>query len=273
MWETISPPLSKYPIFIPKRIFANAHGLEVRLSDIDYDRSRRDIDLPYHLVNHLKIMNHSTWHSGNIRWEGNLSFQHNLRKELSEPVSHGYMPTPSNTLERKYTKNTYTAGIGMKVLIAGKHSLNAGVNAEYQHNRRGGWGFIIPDFETTSLGGYVMDRYFLLENLILSAGLRLDRVNTHIHSYHDWYKTPVEEADSVFKERAAGLKRSFTSLTGSLGINYSAGQWILKVNIGKASVCRFPKNWGLTESITTYSGTKREAPAYPRKNHTSLISE
>lgn len=88
----------------------------------------------------------------------------------------------------------------MKVLIAGKHSLNAGVNAEYQHNRRGGWGFIIPDFETTSLGGYVMDRYFLLENLILSAGLRLDRVNTHIHSYHDWYKTPVEEADSVLKK-------------------------------------------------------------------------
>lgn len=231
-------------IYTKSGFFANAHGLEVRLSDIDYDRSRRDIDLPYHLVNHLKIMNHSTWHSGNIRWEGNLSFQHNLRKELSEPVSHGYMPTPSNTLERKYTKNTYTAGIGMKVLIAGKHSLNAGVNAEYQHNRRGGWGFIIPDFETTSLGGYVMDRYFLLENLILSAGLRLDRVNTHIHSYHDWYKTPVEEADSVFKERAAGLKRSFTSLTGSLGINYSAGQWILKVNIGKSFRVPIPKELG-----------------------------
>ena len=36
--------------------FANAHGLEVRLSDIDYDHSRRDIDLPYQWVNHLKVM-------------------------------------------------------------------------------------------------------------------------------------------------------------------------------------------------------------------------
>lgn len=231
-------------IYAKSGFFANAHGLEVRLSDIDYDRSRRDIDLPYHLVNHLKVMNHSTWRSGSIYWESNLSFQNNLRKELSEPISHGYMPTPPNTLERKYIKNTYTASLGIKVLIAEKHSLNAGVNMEYQQNRRGGWGFIIPDFETASLGGYVFDRYFLSENLILSAGLRLDRVDTHIHSYRDWYKTPVGETDSVFKERSAGLKRSFNSLTGSLGINYSVGQWILKANIGKSFRVPIPKELG-----------------------------
>lgn len=224
--------------------FANAHGLEVRLSDIDYDRSKRDIDLPYHSVNHLKMMSHSAWQTGNVHWESNLSFQNNLRKELSEPISHGYMPTPPNTLERKYIKNTYTASLGMKVLIAGKHSLNTGVNAEYQHNCRGGWGFIIPDFETFSLGGYVFDRYFLSENLILSAGLRLDRVDTRIHSYRDWYKTPVEGADSVYKERSVGLKRSFNSLTGSLGVNYSTGKWILKANIGKSFRVPIPKELG-----------------------------
>ncbi len=46
--------------------FANAHGLEVLMSDIDYDRSRRDIDLPYHTVNHFSVSNHTdySWRKG-----------------------------------------------------------------------------------------------------------------------------------------------------------------------------------------------------------------
>ena len=135
------------------------------------------------------VTNHSAWRTGAVRWESNLSYQNNLRREHSEPVSHGYMPMPPGTLERKYIKNTYTASLGMKALIAERHSLNAGLNVEHQHNRRGGWGFIIPDFETTSWGGYAFDRYFLSDDLILNAGIRIDRVVTRIHSYHDWYKT------------------------------------------------------------------------------------
>lgn len=242
--DRFSTDLKVSDAYAKSGFFADAHGLEVRLSEIDYDRSRRDIDLPYHEVNHLKVMNHSEWRSGNIHWESNLSYQNNLRKELSEPVSHGYMPMPPNTLERKYDKNTYTAALGMKTMLAGKHSLNAGVNVEHQHNRRGGWGFIIPDFETTSLGGYVFDRYFLSEDLILSAGLRVDRVKTHIRSYQDWYKTPVEGADSVFQERSADLKRTFNSFTWSLGVNYTIGQWILKANLGKSFRVPIPKELG-----------------------------
>lgn len=231
-------------IYAKSGFFANAHGLEVRLSDIDYDRSPRDIDLPCHLVNHLKVANHSAWQTGNIHWESNLSYQNNLRKELSEPISHGYMPTPPGTLERKYVKNTFIANLGMRVLIAGNHNLSAGLSAEYQHNRRGGWGFVIPDFETTSWGGYVFDRYFLSDDLILNAGVRLDRVKTQIHSYHDWYKTPVAKNDSVFKERSTEFERSFNSITWSLGINYSTGPWILKANVGKSFRVPIPKELG-----------------------------
>ena len=107
--------------------FANAHGLEVRLSDIDYDASRRDIDLPYQTVNHLKIMSHSVYQAGNLVVEGNLAYQNNLRKELSEPVSHGYMPVPSGTLERRFNKSTYTGNVGMTLSLGEKHQLNAGV--------------------------------------------------------------------------------------------------------------------------------------------------
>jgi len=43
--------------------FANAHGLEVRSSNIDFDQSNRDIDLPYHTVNHFNL---GFWHTAHL---------------------------------------------------------------------------------------------------------------------------------------------------------------------------------------------------------------
>ena len=223
--------------------FANAHGLEVRLSGIDYDRSRRDIDLPYQWVNHLKVLSHSSWTDDRLSLELNLAYQNNLREELSEPVSHGYMPKPDNSLERRFNKHTASGQLQLRYELTDQHSLSAGVSSEYQHNRRSGWGFIIPDFETLSMGAYVFDRFAISEQLAVNAGVRYDHVRTSIHSYHDWFKTPVG-ADSVFKERSADLKRNFNSLTWSAGINWLTGDWVLKANVGKSFRVPIPKELG-----------------------------
>ncbi len=222
--------------------FANAHGLEVRLSDIDYDCSRRDIDLPYQWVNHLKVLSHSTWQINQTLLELNLSYQNNLREEHSEPVSHGYMPQPDGTLERRFNKSTYTAGLRLHQSI-GRHELRGGLSGEYQHNRRSGWGFIIPDFETVSLGAFATDRYTISKNLILNAGVRYDYARTHIHSYQDWFLTPVGN-DSIYKERSSEIRRNFNSITWSAGVNYSIGEWVLKANVGKSFRVPIPKELG-----------------------------
>lgn len=222
--------------------FANAHGLEVRLSDIDYDYSCRDIDLPYQWVNHLKVLSHTTWRNDVTSLELNLAYQNNLREERSEPVSHGYMPQPENSLERRFDKSTYTVGMQLRRTLD-NHELRGGLSGEYQHNRRGGWGFIIPDFETLSLGGFVLDRYTVSENLILNAGLRYDYAMTHIHSYQDWYKTPVDD-DSIYIERSSDMRCHFSSLTWSAGVNYSTGLWVMKVNVGKSFRVPIPKELG-----------------------------
>ena len=222
--------------------FANAHGLEVRLSNIDYDHSARDVDLPYQWVNHLKVLSHTTWRNDVTSLELNLAYQNNLREELSEPVSHGYMPQPDNSLERRFNKSTYTASFGLRRSL-GSHELRSGVSGEYQHNRRGGWGFIIPDFETLSLGGYVMDRYTVNDNFIVNAGVRYDHARTHISSYHDWFKTPVG-TDSVSKERSAEIRRNFNSITWSAGVNYTTGLWVMKANVGKSFRVPIPKELG-----------------------------
>lgn len=219
---------------IKSGFFANAHGIEVLLSQIDYDKSRRDIDLPYQEVNHLTLMNHTTYQLKGVMLEANLAYQDNKRREFSEPQSHGYMPMPQGTLEREFNKSTYTANLGMKAQLGEKHELNSGVNVEHQHNRRAGWGFVIPDFGTLSLGVYTFDRYTITKNLIVNAGVRYDFVRTRIDSYFDWYKTPVGVADSIYKERSSNIRRTFNCATWSAGVNYTNGKWLLKANIGKS---------------------------------------
>lgn len=231
-------------VYSKNGFFADAHGLEVRMSDIDYDKSSRDIDLPYHSVNHFKIINNSRLQIGSANLEGDFAYQNNLRKELSEPVSHGYMPIPPDALERKFNKNTYTSNISVKQLITDKHSLQVGINIEHQNNTRGGWGFIIPNFQATNVGVFLYDRYFLSEDLIISSGIRMDWMKIHIDSYQDWYKTPVENGDWVYKERATNLKRNFNSFTWSAGINYSKDNWMLKTNVGKSFRAPTPKELG-----------------------------
>lgn len=237
--------------------FANAHGLEVRLSDIDYDRSRRDIDLPCHSVNHLLVSNHTDWSWSEGMLAVNLAYQHNRQRELSEPVSHGYMPIPPNTLERSFTKQTFSANVTAMQQM-GNHTLHAGANVEYQHNRRGGWGFILPDYEQLAFGGFFMDKWALTDKLSLTAGVRLDHGKVNIHSYRDWYKTPatalpsgssnddaVQQGDSVFMQRSADLSRSFNSFTWSVGVNRQVGDWVLKLNVGKSFRMPIAKELGM----------------------------
>ncbi|MBQ9705035.1 MAG: TonB-dependent receptor [Paludibacteraceae bacterium] len=233
-WHTC---LKVYETYAASGFFANAHGLEVRLSDIDYDRSRRDIDLPRQQVNHLQVLSHTVYTGGEWALEADLAWQHNLRSEFSEPVSHGYMPTPDSELERQFSKHTATANFTSRWQVHKHHTLRFGLNTEMQHNRRSGWGFILPDFETYSAGIYASERWEATPFLTMDAGLRYDYTYINIHAYSDWYTTPnlsSEEGGYLFRQRSQELQRNFHSFTWSAGISYHKKGWLLKVHAGKA---------------------------------------
>ena len=231
-------------VYANSGFFANAHGLEVRLSDIDYDKSRRDIDLPAHSVNHFKVMNHTSYTFDNMKVSGNFAFQNNFRQEFAEPVSHGYMPIPSDNLERQYNKNTFTVNMEAQVTLAERHKISAGINFESQDNRRSGWGFIIPDFRSVSSGIFVYDKWETSDKLHVSGGVRFDRISTRIDEYRDWYKTPDGNGGEDYRIRAAAAERSFDAVTYSLGVNYDFGNWNFKSNFGKSFRAPIPKELG-----------------------------
>ncbi|WP_235817854.1 TonB-dependent receptor [Formosa haliotis] len=218
--------------------FANAHGLEVIVSDIDYDRSNRDIDLPYHTVNHIKITNNTSITHDNHTLMFDLGYQNNHREEHSEPVPHGYMPKPSNTLERDFNKNTYALNARDAFNINDTHDVVLGVNLEYQDNNIGGWGFLIPEYNRFTAGVFAFDTYEISPDFHVLAGARYDYGTVKTKAYYDWYTTPVTNTDGtiseVYTQRALDKTLDFGSFSASAGVSYIHKNTTYKLNIGKS---------------------------------------
>lgn len=218
--------------------FANAHGLEVRNSSIDYDSSSRDVDLPFHKVNHFKITNNTTFYKGEHTLQLDLGYQNNQREEHSEPVPHGHMPTPPNSRERIFTKNTYSLNLKDTYRPNAEHDLVFGINAEYQDNNIGGWGFLIPEYDRLTVGAFVFDHFRIHENLHFQGGLRYDVGLVDTRSHFDWFQTPIENADGttsrVYLQRAQDRSLEFGNFSGSIGLSYLKKNTTFKINLGKS---------------------------------------
>lgn len=218
--------------------FANAHGLEVRSSSIDYDSDNRDIDLPFHKVNHFKITNNTKINIDKHILSIDFGFQNNVREEHSEPVPHGYMPAPENSKERTFHKNTFSLNVKDDFNINSQHHFVTGINVEHQNNNIGGWGFLIPEYQRFTVGGFAYHQLEINHNLHLMSGLRYDFGSIKTKEHYDWFKSTVNNNDGTTSE--AYLQRSlnktinFNNLNGAIGLSYIQHNTSYKVNIGKS---------------------------------------
>lgn len=225
-------------VYAKNGFFANAHGLEVRTSAIDYDRSNRDIDLPFHKVNHFKLTNNTSVVLGQHSLHMDLGFQNNHREEHSEAVPHGYMPKPDNSGERVFTKNTYTLNVRDHFRPDSGHDLTAGIDLEFQHNSIGGWGFLIPGYQRFTVGAYALDRFELRPDLYILAGIRYDHGLMDTRAHYDWYTSPLANDDGstsqVHLQRSRDLSLDFGNFSASLGLSHIRGNTTYKLNLGKS---------------------------------------
>lgn len=218
--------------------FANAHGLEVRTSNIDYDRSDRDVDLPFHQVNHFKLIHNTTLYKKAHTLQFDLGYQNNQREEHSEAVAHGYMPVPPNTRERVFTKNTFSLNAQDTFKPDADHDISIGVNTEFQKNQIGGWGFLIPAYTRFTAGVFAFDHYRVNQDLHIQGGLRYDWGLIQTEEHFDWYRSVVNNADQttslVFAQRARNRELDFGNFSASMGMSYRINYTTLKVNVGKS---------------------------------------
>ncbi len=232
--KNFSTHLSVSDNFSKSGFFANAHGLEIRTSAIDYDHSAHDIDLPSQQVNHLKVISNTLGKIGNYKWNLDLGYQHNRRKEFSEAVAHGYMPIPPDSLERLYDKRTYTANMKVEMPLWGKHHLVGGANTEQQHNEIGGWGFLFPEFDMQTAGLFLYDNVSVSDAWKLHAGARFDLGKLKTKAYYDWYTTPQSDGSEAYLQRAEQLNRVYRDFSWAVGVVYNQDGLTLKANVGKS---------------------------------------
>jgi iron complex outermembrane recepter protein len=226
-------------------LFANTHGMEPRRVNTElHDQSERDIQFPWQEVNHFKIINKSAITKEKFQVRSELGFQRNFRQEWSKYTSHGYMPpvfpeatTFPEELEREFDKNIWSGNLRFTFKAGKKTEIINGISTEYQKNKIGGRGFIIPQFEQITAGGFAWFKYRSSDRSLFQAGIRYDYGTIQSESYSDWFSSPVENGtDTTWSnlQRAAELNRNFSNISWSAGYNFSTESLLIKVNAGKS---------------------------------------
>ncbi|MBN2746268.1 MAG: TonB-dependent receptor plug domain-containing protein, partial [Bacteroidales bacterium] len=225
--------------------FANAHGLEPRNVDtVLHDANLRDVLNPYQSVKHYKIQNQSRWQWKKGFVEAVIGFQNNKRQEISDYVSHGYMPPVfpgeldfNPELERSFDKDIFSANA--KVSYNPRNSLTfmSGLSFNFQDNQIGGRGFIIPEFQQLNSGIFLYAKKLVGEKGSLQGGLRYDVGRLTIDSYADWFQSAVIvgiDTSWQYLQRASNSEKTFGNVSWSLGYNYVSPKILFKINLGKS---------------------------------------
>jgi len=263
--------------------FASAHGLEPRRVDTDqHDASSRDILMPSQKVNHFKVINRTVWELSAHRLEADLGFQRNFRQEFSQYVNHGYMPPvyPADMiipadLEREFDKHVYSANL-KDYFSLGRHSITAGMNAEFQDNTINGWTFLVPSFRQFTGGMFVYDKLKINDKLLLHGALRYDYGRLRLSEYTDWFPSIPDGGtgtNAEYLKRAENLNRTFNSFVWSAGMNYNEEHFFMKANVGKSFRMPIAKELGANGVNYHYFSYERGNPALaPEQSYQADLS-
>lgn len=224
--------------------FPGSHGIP-DIKRLQHDGSYRNIDMPYAFSNHFKIINNTRFQ---LPWAAfclDLGFQQNHREEISRFHTHysNQKPPEKNpNLELQFLLNTYSINARMVFHENSMWSKTIGFSSEFQHNRVGGYSFLLPDFERFATGAYWLNTVKLSDRFSLLGGIRYDvgRLNVHasfdptLEEYLRLQGYMPGEVQS-YAQRAEGMRKTFNDFSGSLGFVYTLSRFeTLKMNVGKS---------------------------------------
>lgn len=200
--------------------FSGAHGIP-NSANLLPDGNRWNIDLPYSMVNHLKLVSHNKWTGNRLQATLILGYQQNHREEWSKFHTHNYgqLP-PDKDPDKELMLRLHTGSAKMQVrytpMAAWEHYF--GLSAVMQKNSIGGYGFLIPNYNRSELGAFYLSNYRMNNALVFNASMRYDigRIRTRGHG---------EDVDAVnrhFDNYSLALGATFTpnrkhELRGSIG--------------------------------------------------------
>lgn len=192
--------------------FSGAHGLPTSAS-LEDDGSRWNIDLPYSLVNHLKIISTNTWTGSLLQTKLTLGYQLNHREEWSRFHTHNISQTPPEVdpdKELMFHLHTGSGQLQLRYTPNTSWEYYAGVSAMLQHNGIGGYGFLIPAYSRQEGGAYLLANYQPSAVLKVSGSVRYDVGHVHARAHGD----DVKEVNRMFNDYSLALGMEYEPWTG-----------------------------------------------------------
>ena len=225
--------------------YPGAHGIP-SLERVAHDGSFRNIEMPYATSNHFKLI----WKSelklvDNDKILFDIGYQQNRREELSAFHTHyGNQEAPlvKPDVELQFRLNTLSGSARYVKDEGERWSKTLGGSIEYQHNRVGGYSFLLPEFERLSGGLFWINSVRLNEEFLLTGGVRYDMGRLNVSEFYDPLLAEflvlqgyTQENVEFYAMRSANLNRVFGDLSGSVGLEYRPSIFhYLKLNVGRS---------------------------------------
>ncbi|MCB0643954.1 MAG: TonB-dependent receptor, partial [Phaeodactylibacter sp.] len=237
-------------------LFAGAVGIPRSYALTD-DGNTRDLDIPKQAVDHYRISLHQTLLFGADHLDWNVGLQRNVRREFSYPEFHSIPSSqiePGNTLALQFELQTWSGTIHYEHNPNDHRKLVMGGNVQWQHNQRGGFEFLLPNFRTFRGGVFSLSEWELPSGWTLNAGLRFDYATNDTEFYRQWVWDSNENIrDSLIAPITDQVFYNWSASTGA-SLPLKDGKWVLKGNLGKSFRVPYPAE---TVSNGIHHGTFR----------------
>lgn len=230
-WGAVMTTISNY--YQKIGFFAGAHGMP-NVKNLEDDGNPYNIDFPYQQVNHLKAIANIRYFRNGKQTEIDAGYQFNHRQEYSYPHTHGLGPQPQGNLEIDFKLHTLSFNIKKEFKHNELQTKSAGINLQYQQNTKGGYGFLLPNFNSFSGGVFYLHKQKFSKKFNLQTGIRSDFAKIRIKQYLEpQYGNNVQIIG--YSQRSPNLDRTFFNLSGAAGISYQhSDKLVFRANLGSS---------------------------------------
>lgn len=192
--------------------FSGAHGIPNN-SNMQSDGDKWNIDLPYSLVNHLKVSSTNKWTSEKTQMMFVMAYQKNHREEWSKFHTHvigQQAPAVDPDKELMLDLQTISAKLQFRYTPSDLWEHYAGISTSFQHNEIGGYSFLIPAYRREEYGAYYLVNYKPSDVWAFNASARYDI--SHIHT--EAHGQDVGEVERDYHDYSLAVGAVFTPKDG-----------------------------------------------------------
>lgn len=217
-------------------LFAGAIGRPQAYKLTD-DGNWRDINLPSQNINHFKVINNTNIKLKNSWLELDFGYQNNHRQENSLPHAHGQGPAAVGTKAVAFVLQTLSFNSRFYTKNFKKLDAIFGLQSSFQHNKIGGYEFLIPNFNYFQMGLFVIEKYKVNSRFFVNAGARVDFAAMDIQSTQvSVYDNPKNPVNFIgYQTRNEAIGKQWANVSFSTGLSYLPTEWLkLKLNMGKS---------------------------------------